>query len=459
MKQLVLKILAITVILMALILSMTITVVDTRPYRETDFYQEMSGRLDSLNEYFQLVELSDQLNIGWSKVNITPNQKTPLAGFGARDPMEMDGILDSSFVRTIVFTKGDEKIALISADLLIIHPVLRNRIFNALPSGWKPGEIYFTATHTHSGQGAWAPGMVGRLFAGEYDPDAVERIAKSVIESITNATQNIAPGMIAVGELSVDHLVRNRLVKDEGIEDPWLKTMILYRGDEQAVFTSFSAHATCYGPDNHQLTGDYPTSFNQLMESDQNISLSLFAAGAVGSMAVDVQNQEPAEMAHTMATQMKEQLELLNMIGLSVQPNPTFKSFRLKLPLRDPYFKLTNNLAIRPYLFEKAFGDFRNDLSVMILGKAIFIGLPCDFSGELAVPLYEKARSLGYQLFITSFNGGYTGYVVKDEWYNLKKYEARSMSWYGPDMGSYLSEIVEQIIETIDETNQAHTSD
>ena len=49
-------------------------------------------------------------------------------------------------------------------------------------------------------------------------------------------------------------------------------------------------------------------------------------------------------------------------------------------------------------------------------------------------------------LVITSFNGGYAGYVTKDEWYDLNKYETRTMNWYGHEIGKYMSESITKII-------------
>jgi hypothetical protein len=75
------------------------------------------------------------------------------------------------------------------------------------------------------------------------------------------------------------------------------------------------------------------------------------------------------------------------------------------------------------------------------------LGFPCDFSGELAVFLYEYAQKQGLNLIITSFNGGYIGYVPHDQWYDINKYETRTMTWYGHDTGDYLTEIAKRIID------------
>ena len=167
--------LAIGVLVIILVVA-TITTVDRTPYKETSFYEEMNTRLDSLSEHWTLQSDTSGLRIGWSEVNITPEQAKPLAGYGARDPKTMDGVLDSSFIRTVVFELGEWRLAMVFADLLIIHPELRERVFQSLSDSWDSNEIYFTATHTHSGQGGWAPGPVGELFAGDYEEDQLQRL-------------------------------------------------------------------------------------------------------------------------------------------------------------------------------------------------------------------------------------------------------------------------------------------
>lgn len=435
---------------MLLILAIVmLQLVDRSPYETSEFYREMNTRLDSLASQLQLSGDSS-IRIGWSKINITPEVPVPLAGYGARDPLRLQGIHDSSFVRTIVLKTRGQKIAIITADLLIIHPEVSQAVRTSLPEDWDPDDLYFTATHTHSGQGAWAPGAVGQLFAGKFDPQHVRLLAERILESVHEAELSARPGSFSVGEMEVSHLVRNRLVKENGIIDPWLKALAFQKDSLKGILAFYSAHATCFGVENHDLSGDYPAQLTQMLEAEEAFDFAAYAAGAVGSMAPDVELPDGEKSAVYMAYHLKDQLELFQRIGLSPQP-PIVTTFRLKLPMRAPQFKISENMALRPYLFQMAFGDYQNHVAVMVLGKCIFIGMPCDFSGELAVPLYEQARELGYQLVISSFNGDYAGYVIRDKWYDLPRYEARTMSWYGHDAGSYLSEVTSRIIHIVDE--------
>ena len=359
----------------------------------------------------------------------------------------MDGLHDSIFVRTVVFQQGEKKVAFVSADLLIFHPEVTSKIYSDLPENWSSQQLYLTTTHSHSSLGGWAPGLIGEAIAGPENDTTAQYIADQVILSIQNAQNQKAPGQVGLVEMNLELLVHNRLVHEDGITDPLLKSIMVNRADETGILNFFSAHATCLNSQWRGLSADFPGRLNQLLNADTLYDFTLYGAGAVGSMA-PVAPGEGWDRVENYAHQLKKQMDFLPMIT-SYSDVSSLSSFHLSLPLREPYVKISENWAVRPYIFKKLAGDFGVRITVFKLGSTLFVGIPADFSGELAVPLYQKARDLGLNLVITSFNGGYIGYVVKDEWYDLSKYESRSMSWYGPDNGAYLSEIIERILHIV----------
>lgn len=407
----------------------------------------MTMRLDSLKQNYSQSSPSDSIFIGWATENITPDSPVPLAGYGARAPKTYEGILDSIFIKTIFLGTGETKVAIVTADLLIIHPEVDQYVTKHLPDNWNRDQIYFTASHTHSSIGGWAPKLVGELFAGTHDPSVEEFIGEAILKTIVDAEVKRSPGSVVYSEIMADDLVKNRLVKDKGIIDPWLKVLSLQKDSTVGLLNIFSAHATCYDHHNRKLSGDYPGILNQSLLADSNYSMAAFAAGAVGSMGPNPTNKE--ESATEIATKLKEQLDLLNFLGAGNPLNPSLKIFRIDLPLRAPQVKIAKYFALRPYLFSAAFGKYTAQISVLQIGNLVMIGLPLELSGELAVPLYQYARSVGLNLAITSFNGDYFGYVVKDEWYDLEKYESRTMSWIGHDSGAYISEVIIKILDVL----------
>lgn len=453
-----LKFLAIVLVVGGAFLTATITVVDRIPYQETGYYAEMDRRLDSLRENFLVTGSDMPLNIGWSVVNITPERPVPLAGYGTRDPMLMEGIQDSSYVRTVIFRKGDQKVAFITADLLIVHPEVAAKVTALLPESWSKDELYYAATHTHSGQGGWAPGVAGTLFAGEYNPQRVEFLATAIVRSVTEAQTSLMAGAVGFAEASVDNLVRNRLVGEKGITDPWLKILKLKRDSLNGMISFFSAHATCLTHRSHHLSGDFPALLTHSLTEEPSIHFAAYAAGAVASMGPAVTGNEDRQKAEYMVYHLKDQIDLLELIGIPMGDVPTLSSFRLRLPTGDPCLKITANLALRPYLFRWIFGDYQPYISVLLLGNTVLLGMPGDFSGELAMPLYQKARAMERNLIITSFNGTYMGYIIRDDWYDLGKYEARTMSWYGPHAGSYLSEVALRVLEATENRTELISS-
>ena len=72
-------------------------------------------------------------------------------------------------------------------------------------------------------------------------------------------------------------------------------------------------------------------------------------------------------------------------------------------------------------------------------------------SGELSGVFYEKweqlAQSKGLNLIVTTFNGGYIGYITPDSLYDENFHEVREMNWYGPVLSSYKKNFRHKFVE------------
>jgi neutral ceramidase len=423
----------------------TLTTVDRTPPNEQDHYTKMMNRMDSLGTFIQATS-SETFSVGFSKVSITPDSTMALAGYGARRPKEYEDILDSVFVRTIVLKTPTKRVAIISADLLIIHPKMTQALQSKLEQiGWNRDEVFLTAIHSHSSIGQWAPGLVGGLFAGEYEERVAGIIADRMLESLLKASENVKSAAFGFSQSENPDLVHNRLAQEEGIEDPNLKNLIFKTEKGKILFSAFSAHATCLTTKSHSLSADFPGFFHQEIDKNSSFLFSLYAAGPVGSMGPQTPNLDQFERTKYLGKEVAKRVTGPDSFSDSI----TIRSFRIPIELGKPQFKIDPNIALRPYLFNYAFGNEKAEISVLQLGKKLIIGTPCDFSGELAIPLYEYAKQRGFELIITSFNGGYIGYITEDKWYDMKKYETLTMNWYGPGNGAYFSEVIEKIIDAL----------
>lgn len=91
----------------------------------------------------------------------------------------------------------------------------------------------------------------------------------------------------------------------------------------------------------------------------------------------------------------------------------------------------------------------RTTLQGLRIGPWVWLSTPCDFSGELALDLKERARSVGLRCAVTSFNGDYLGYVIPTRYASMDSYESRTMSFYGPVLTEGFLETLEGLMDLL----------
>jgi neutral ceramidase len=126
--------------------------------------------------------------------------------------------------------------------------------------------------------------------------------------------------------------------------------------------------------------------------------------------------------------------------------------YQIPLELPDPQVKLTERLAVRSWFFKKAFGDYPVNLTALRLGDVVLLGTPCDFSGELGLDVEAHAKERNLHAMITSFNGGYMGYVTPERYYDLDHFETRLMNWYAIGTGEYMRNSLNSILDMTSST-------
>jgi hypothetical protein len=77
----------------------------------------------------------------------------------------------------------------------------------------------------------------------------------------------------------------------------------------------------------------------------------------------------------------------------------------------------------------------------------LLLGTPCDFSGEFNPALDAYSAQKGFQNIVTSFNGGYVGYLTPRNRYDIDHYETKLMNWYAPGTGEEVETSLEYLID------------
>lgn len=382
-------------------------------------------------------------HVGYAKVNLTPPFPVATAGYGKRKGKIIESIRDSVFVRAMVMHNGSQRVAIVGADLLIIPPTVTALLEKELPQvGFSLNNTYLGATHSHNSMGNWGEGAAALLY-GAYDDRAVRFIVDQIKESIAAANRTVKPATLKSGTLAVPHAVRNRLIKN-GPVDSLLRVVEINQVDgSKQVLLSYTAHATCLSSKDNRLSRDYPGALVDAIEA-HGYSFAMFMAGAVGSHACQIPAGE--DCIGWMATELSSHL-IDNVDSFLPLSSSVLAFYRVPLLLPDPQPKLTGSLRLRPWLFRYAFGEYPVHLNALRIGNVLMIGTPCDYSGEFNGELDRYASQYGLTTMITSFNGGYIGYVTPDKYFDEDHSETRLMNWYGYGNGDYVTSSIKGLID------------
>ena len=419
-------------------------VIDTSPYYTLPYYKEARERLDQITLYPD----NGQVFSGFSKVNITPDvkkQSVPLAGYTARNGNFAKGVHDSLFIKAVSIHVGQTTITMVSMDLLITPPEVYHSVMEWLKTLPNPPYLYFSATHTHAGLGGWDPSWIGEEFAGTYQKSLVDLFIRSTKQAITESLNQRNRSSIGSTTLSAPKFTRNRLNKVYGTINPDLHcTYIIPENEKPIILTAYQSHATVLSPKNFLLSGGYPGLLQLTLEQSLNVN-ALFFAGAVGS-------HSPAYIEGTHYPQAQELADSLSNKIIRALPQIKLKStikinaltFPLTLP--DLQFRVHKYVKLTPFLGRKIISPEHSFFNMMMIDSTLWIGTPCDFSGELANEIKYFSSHRGYSSVVTSFNGNYIGYITPTRYYYDYQYESFVMGWYGPQMTDYLMDILRHSI-------------
>ena len=448
------------VLLLAILYFTATGPVNQEPYFKSDYYRESCSKIDGLKGNY--TSSNDSLLAGFAKVSITPVLNTtednaeegkfilvPLAGFGARKGAPATGIHDSIFVKAATLKVADRLLVFVGADLLIIPPNVTDSVMVALSAkGIQRDQLFFSATHTHSSLGAWAPGWVGEQFSGEYNPKLAKWLTRQIVMAVTTAVSDLKPASLASGDFDAAQYTRNRLIGARGTTNDDFSFIYLQQNNgKKVVIGSFAAHATTMGDKNMQISGDYPGFWQRKMENT-SVDYAIFFAGSVGSQTNVGEGEgfeKPKFIGEALADSVNAHLQ-----NIPLKNKITASSLTLKMALPEYHIRLSTQRNLATFLCRKLNPIPDNSvLQVVRLGNMIWITTPADFSGEYALQIKNALAAKGYKANVSSFNGSYLGYIIPGKYFYLDKYEPKDMGWFGPTMGDYTMDLIHQLSEIV----------
>ena len=171
----------------------------------------------------------------------------------------------------------------------------------------------------------------------------------------------------------------------------------------------------------------------------------MFAAGTVGSHRPVASGNSPEQIqqyAHSLDSVMQVKMTYFSTIN-----RHRIAYGKLPLQLREPHLRISDGIRLRPWLFNYLLGETNVHFDITLIGNTLMIASSGEISGVFFKKWEDLAKAEGLNLIITTFNGGYMGYITPDEYYDRNFHEVREMNWYGPGNGSYYDDLITSIIQ------------
>ena len=402
------------------------------------------------------------LRAGVGKHTITPPLGTPLFGYIARDH-GAESLHDDLEAKALVLDDGERKVALVSCDLLMLHPAtvaaIREGVEQA--TGIPAAQVMVCCTHTHSGPITFPPTNHPDLAArvSDYLDDLVSGIVTALVQADRSrqpALWGIGRGKAAIGVNRRQPLGDGRTGIGHNEDGPVDPELLVLRVDTVAageraplaLLVNYACHAVCLGHESLAVSADWPGVMRRHVEAAGGGEV-LFMQGACADVN-PLRGPLPSfDGAERLGTQIgKQVLALCEGIPLTGQVKLRAGQRSVELPLLGPVGRegetvgayagllagvlgLTEDEALAqvdarfPWAADVAevggVWRVRSEVQALLLDDIALVGMAAEPFVEIG--LRTKAQSSAAVTLFAGYTNGCVGYVPVPLAYDQGGYE------------------------------------
>lgn len=369
------------------------------------------------------------LRAGAATVSFQVPAGAPLAGYGAfarrlwfpdilgRYPHAFwfgphQGELDPVGARALVLESGSVRVAWVAVDLIAVDHAFTQRVRQRLDSaGQAPAALIVSASHTHSGPGAFLHfGGLNAVASDSEDGAVREALVESVAEAVRRAQAGRVAARVGVGTIQAPGLTTGRLGYAVDPEVVVLK-IVSERGAPVAGLWNFAIHGTMLGPRNMKISGDVMGVASRQLESTLGVPV-LFVNGAVADVSPKFHGlAERERVGGLLAGAVRQAWD-----GITSFDAGPLAVGQAKVELDAPSLGLRSCLGRwLPSAFRIPLGSLlprETELSGGVLGRAAWVTVPGELQTSLGVRIKSSAAAGGRTGLVAGLSNDYLGYFI-----------------------------------------------
>jgi len=405
----------------------------------------------------------DCLEAGAARVALAVPPGVPLAGYGSlarrlllpdvldRHPhafwfQPSRGARDELAARALVLESAGHRVAWVAVDVVAVDRALVAEVERRLQAaGLRPVTLLLSASHTHSGPGAFVESAaLGWLALDRFDVTVREALLEAIVAAVSRADAARRPARLATASMRAPGLVRSRL------RQPLDHELLVMRvtgttGEPVALVWNYAIHGTTLGPRNLQLSGDVMGEASARLERDLGVP-ALFVNGAVGDVSPGRHGERAtAELGAELAQVARAGWTTATPVaGPPLRVGHTAVTLpRARLPVRSCLRGWAPRSLTLPLgsIFPR-----ETVLTAAAIGDTGWVSFP----GELQTSLgrgIKQAADLRHTL-VAGLSNDYLGYFVAAADYARPTYVSCA-SLYGPEAGGCLAQAAGGLLSAV----------
>lgn len=375
---------------------------------------------------------SADLRVGVAKVDITPPVGGAMYGYGARGTNVSTGVHDRLWAKVLVVEAGGERVAIVTLDLGAFEKSRTGRVKAAIQRATGIENVLLMASHTHSSP------TLQPDFPTPTEPYHLG-VEDAIVATVTAAADGLQAARLDVGwgRLEEGHN-RRQILADGRVHMLWgnrerkptspldytvgVVAFDTPAGEPLATLVSFTCHPVVLGPENLELSADYPGAMMAKLETEVG-GQAMFVQAAAGDINPFWDKTPPSQGGFEQVVRMGEALADEAMRVRRSLSSPvdverlSVRSEEVRLLPRWDYDDPAVEAALRKNEFGWIFDRFRArfagernaEINIVLLDDRLAIGT---FPGEFFVEhgLRFKQQSMVRNTLFAGYTNGALGY-------------------------------------------------
>jgi neutral/alkaline ceramidase-like enzyme len=358
---------------------------------------------------------------------------------GVRDPIQ---------ARALVLETPAERVLWVAVDLVAVDPELVGDVrVRAAAAGHAYSAVIVSASHTHSGPGAYVDSrLFGLLATDRFDPVVRRAVLDGILDAVVGAERDTAPALVGAGTTAAPGLTESRLERPLDPEITFLK-LVRPGGRPVALVWNYAIHGTTLPPGNLRLSGDVMGDASRRLEGALGAP-ALFVNGSVG----DVSPRGHGEAAVTALGGKLAAAVRAAWTQVPVADGAALTSVRRRVDLPPP------TLAVGSCLGHWVPGGVTipldsvvprsTELIAVALGPSAWVTIPGELETRLGQGIKTAARRHFRAPFVAGLSNGYLGYLLTADAYRRPGY-IQCGSLYGDRAGEQVAGAAAALLERL----------